>query len=44
MIEHLGAAEPCRHYSDHFRITTLPDPDLIRETFERIEDLLNQYC
>ena len=29
-------------YTDHFRITTLPDPDSIRDIFERIEALLEQ--
>ena len=29
-------------YSDHFRITTLPDPDTIREIFARIQALLEQ--
>lgn len=29
-------------YTDHFRITTLPDPDTIRDIFERIEALLEQ--
>lgn len=31
-------------YSDHFRITTLPDPDTIRDVFARIEALLNQHA
>lgn len=31
-------------YSDHFRITTLPDPDVIKDVFERIEALLEQYA
>ncbi len=31
-------------YSDHFRITTLPDPDTIRDIFERIEALLDQHA
>ena len=30
-------------YNDHFRITTLPDPDTLNEVFERIEDLLEQH-
>lgn len=30
-------------YSDHFRITTLPDPDTIKDVFSRIETLLQQY-
>lgn len=29
-------------YKDHFRITTLPDPETLRDVFGRIEDLLNQ--
>ena len=29
-------------YTDHFRITTLPDPDTIRDIFARIETLLEQ--
>lgn len=31
-------------YNDHFRITTLPDPDTIADVFERIEDLLAQHA
>lgn len=31
-------------YSDHFRITTLPDPATIRDVFGRIEALLDQYA
>ncbi len=30
-------------YTDHFRITTLPDPDTIHEVFDRIESLLSQH-
>lgn len=30
-------------YSDHFRITFLPDPDVIRDVFARIESQLEQY-
>jgi aspartate/methionine/tyrosine aminotransferase len=30
-------------YSDHFRITTLPDPEVIKDVFSRIESLLEQY-
>ena len=30
-------------YSDHFRITTLPDPELIKDVFSRIEVLLEQH-
>ena len=30
-------------YADHFRITTLPDPDTIHEVFERIDALLSQH-
>lgn len=29
-------------YSDHFRITTLPDPDAIADVFQRIDDLLER--
>jgi alanine-synthesizing transaminase len=31
-------------YSDHFRITTLPDPELIKDVFSRIEALLEQHA
>lgn len=30
-------------YKDHFRITTLPDPDVIDEVFARIDSLLEQF-
>ncbi len=30
-------------YSDHFRITTLPDPDVINDVFSRINTLLAQH-
>jgi len=30
-------------YSDHFRITTLPDPDTLDLVFDRIENCLEQY-
>ncbi len=30
-------------YRDHFRLTTLPDPVVISEAMERIEDLLHSY-
>jgi len=30
-------------YSDHFRITTLPDPDVIKDVFSRIDSLLEQH-
>lgn len=30
-------------YSDHFRITTLPDPEQINDVFTRIDELLGQY-
>ncbi|MDX1404035.1 MAG: aminotransferase class I/II-fold pyridoxal phosphate-dependent enzyme [Woeseiaceae bacterium] len=30
-------------YTDHFRITTLPDPDVINDVFARIEALLEQH-
>ncbi len=29
-------------YSDHFRITTLPNPETINTVFDRIETLLEQ--
>jgi alanine-synthesizing transaminase len=31
-------------YSDHFRITTLPDPDVINDVFSRINTLLAQHA
>ena len=31
-------------YSDHFRITTLPDPDVIKDVFSRIDSLLEQHA
>ncbi len=31
-------------YSDHFRITTLPDPELIKDVFSRIESLLEKHA
>ncbi|MFT5501756.1 MAG: alanine-synthesizing transaminase [Woeseiaceae bacterium] len=31
-------------YKDHFRITTLPDPDVIFDVFSRIESLLEQHA
>ncbi len=30
-------------YANHFRITTLPDPDTIHQVFERIDSLLSQH-
>jgi len=30
-------------YSDHFRITTLPDPDVIKDVFSRMDSLLEQH-
>jgi alanine-synthesizing transaminase len=30
-------------YTDHFRITTLPEPAVIREVFARVEDLLHAW-
>ena len=30
-------------YTDHFRVTTLPDPDVVQMVFERIDDLLEQH-
>ena len=31
-------------YTDHFRITTLPDPDTIGVVFDRIDACLTQHC
>ena len=31
-------------YSDHFRITTLPDPDTLNVVFDRIDDVLVQHA
>ena len=31
-------------YSNYFRITTLPDPDVLHDVFHRIDDLLEQYA
>jgi alanine-synthesizing transaminase len=31
-------------YANHFRITNLPEPQLIHEVFGRIEELLDDYC
>jgi alanine-synthesizing transaminase len=31
-------------YNDHFRITTLPEPVVIREVFGRIEELLHAWA
>ncbi len=31
-------------YSDHFRITTLPNPDVIKDVFSRIDTLLAQHA
>ncbi len=31
-------------YSDHFRITTLPDTETLDIVFDRIDDCLQQYC
>jgi len=31
-------------YSNYFRITTLPDPDVLHDVFQRIEDLLEQHA
>jgi alanine-synthesizing transaminase len=31
-------------YSDHFRITTLPDPEVIGDVFSRINSLLEQHA
>ena len=30
-------------YNDHFRITTLPDPETLRSVFDRIDTCLDQY-
>ena len=30
-------------YTDHFRITTLPDPDILHTVFDRIDDVLVQH-
>lgn len=30
-------------YCDHFRITTLPDPDVINDVFARIDNVLDQF-
>jgi len=31
-------------YSNYFRITTLPDPDVLHDVFERIDSILEQYA
>ena len=31
-------------YTDHFRITTLPDPDTLHTVFDRIDDILVQHA
>jgi alanine-synthesizing transaminase len=31
-------------YTDHFRITTLPDPDTLHTVFDRIDDVLVQHA
>jgi alanine-synthesizing transaminase len=31
-------------YTDHFRVTTLPDPDTLNTVFDRIDDCLAQYA
>ena len=31
-------------YTDHFRITTLPDPDTLHIVFDRIDDVLVQHA
>ncbi|MGH8270674.1 MAG: aminotransferase class I/II-fold pyridoxal phosphate-dependent enzyme, partial [Steroidobacteraceae bacterium] len=31
-------------YRNHFRVTTLPDPALLREVFNRIDELLQSYA
>lgn len=31
-------------YNDHFRITTLPEPGVMREVFSRMEELLHAWA
>jgi alanine-synthesizing transaminase len=31
-------------YRNHFRITLLPEPDVLREVFRRIDSLLGRYA
>ena len=31
-------------YTNHFRVTTLPDPDTLNDVFDRIDDLLDQHA
>ena len=31
-------------YTDHFRITTLPDPDTLQDVFDRIGEMLDQHA
>ena len=31
-------------YRDHFRVTTLPDPDALHTVFDRIDDILVQHA
>ena len=31
-------------YTDHFRITSLPDPDTLHTVFDRIDDVLVQHA
>jgi len=31
-------------YRNHFRVTTLPDPAMLRVVFSRIEELLQSYA
>jgi alanine-synthesizing transaminase len=31
-------------YTDHFRITTLPDPDVLHDVFDRMNSLLDQFA
>ena len=31
-------------YTDHFRITTLPDTETLNRVFDRIESCLEQHC
>jgi alanine-synthesizing transaminase len=31
-------------YSNYFRITTLPDPDVLHDVFHRIDEVLGKYA
>ena len=39
-----GVSELITPYTDHFRITTLPDNDTLNVVFDRIESLLEQHA